>query len=297
MREKGALFGAGPKPISKEGLAEAYAIGVTEALIKAFPELQAIFDMFAEGNIAAAKMAYLSSPYFQNLTDVGKKRQTKKKLQPGVYAQEFDQWFQAQKVRLAGKGIKYTDSMKSILEASFDAGDSDLQLDIKILDSGLFGSIGGSTLGSINSLKDYAVSQGVNNLLPKDYWDKIQTSLFAGTLTREDVEEEIKNFAISAYPAYAKGILEGKSFSLQTSALRQQTANLLERDVDTITDNDPIFKQVLQYRNPQTGALEIMPLWQAEQVVKSTDEWLYTKNAMSTFDTLGLKVLQDWGLL
>jgi hypothetical protein len=156
--------------------------------------------------------------------------------------------------------------------------------------------IGGSALGTVNALKDYADDQGVNKILPKSYWDKVSMGLLDGSLTNETIKEELKGFAISAFPAYSKGIEAGRSFSLQTSALRQTIANLLEIDADTITNDNPIFKELVGYLNPKTQAPEIVPLWQAEKIVKSKDEWNYTKNARDTYDTLGLKVLRDWGL-
>lgn len=278
------------------GVAEALAMGITEALIKAFPELQAIFDEFARGNIAKARMDYFNSNYYKNLTGNAQSRRGKKAAQPGVYAQEFDAWKQGQIVRLAGKGIRMTPDIEAMLEDSYLAGDTDLQLDIKILDSGKYGAIGGSTLGLVNQLKNEAYEQGVNNILGADYWKKVSEGLFAGTMTQADVEEYIKNTAISAYPAYAKGIEAGRSFNLQTSAARQSIANILEKDVDTITNDNPLFQKVTGYVNPKTGAFEIMPLWEVEKLVKSSDEWLFTKNAQVTFDNIGRNVLQSWGL-
>ena len=94
----------------------------------------------------------------------------------------------------------------------------------------------------------------------------------------------------------AEGINAGRSFNLQTSALRQMLANTLEMDPDTIGNDNPIFKELVGYINPTTKKPEIIPLWEAEKIVKGKNEWLYTKNARDTFDNLGLKVLRDWGL-
>ena len=57
-----------------------------------------------------------------------------------------------------------------------------------------------------------------------------------------------------------------------------------------------MFKQLVGYINPKTQTPEIVPLWEAEKIIKSKDEWLYTKNARQTFDDLGLRVLRDMGL-
>jgi hypothetical protein len=284
--------------INAEGKAEALALGITETLIKAFPELEPIFKMFSIGNIAAARLAYFDTEYYKNLVKDSQTRKTKKATQPGVYAQEYDAWLQAQKRRLIAKGFIWSPDIESLMEASYLKGDTDTQLEITILNSGKMGSkIGGSTLGTVNALKEYATDQGVNTILPKNYWDKIASGLLSGTLTDETVQEELKGFAISAFPAYAKGIESGRSFGLQTSALRQSIANLLEVDVDTIDNNNPIFKELAGYVNPKTQTPEVIPLWQAEKIIKSKDEWLYTKNARQTFDDLTTVVFRDMGLL
>ena len=280
-----------------QGNAEALALGITEVLIKAFPELQSIFDDFAKGNIAKARLDYFNSNYFKNLTTTAQTRQGKKATQRGVYDQEFDAFKAEQKKRLIAKGFMWSPEIEALLEDSFLKGHTDTQLEIAILNSGKMGSrIGGSALGTVNALKDYADDQGVNKILPKTYWDKVSMGLLDGSLTNETIQEELKGFAISAFPAYSKGIEAGRSFSLQTSALRQTIANLLEIDADTITNDNPIFQELVGYVNPQTQAPEIIPLWKANKIIKSKELWDYTDNARDTYDTLGLKVLRDWGL-
>lgn len=283
--------------VNAQGKAEALALGITDILIKAFPELQAIFDMFALGNIAEARLAYFDSNYYKNLVGNAQLRQRKKATQPGVYTQEFDAWKQETKRKLIQKGFLWNSEIEALLEDSYLKGDTDTQVEIMILNSGKMGTkIGGSALGTVNALKDYADDQGVGYILPKNYWDKVSMGILDGTMTDETIQEELKGFAISAYPAYAKGIESGRSFTMQTSAARQTMANLLEKDVDTITNDNPLFQRVTGYVNPKTGAFEIMPLWEVEKLVKSSEDWLYTKNAQSTFDNLGRSVLKDWGL-
>jgi hypothetical protein len=292
-----AAAAAQNKAREEAGRAAALALGITESLFAAFPELQGIFAMFTRGDIAEARMAYFSSNYYKNLTGTAAQRQANQKTRPGVYNQEFDAWKQTQKRRLIEKGYPWSSSIEGLLEASYLAGDNDFQLEVKILNSGLVGrNIGGSTLGTVNSLRTYAAEQGINNILPSTYWEKVATGLLAGELTDEGITEELKSFAISAYPAYAKGIAEGRSFSLQTSATRQSIANLLEKDVDTITNDNPLFQKATGYINPQTGAFEIMPLWKVQQLVKNSDEWLYTNNARDSYDAIGRSILQQFKL-
>lgn len=279
-----------------KGAAEALAFGLTDALIKAFPELKPIYDLFVAEKYADARLAYYATDYYKNLGSTASTRQTNKATRPGVYAQEFDAWKQSQKVRLANKGVAITPDIDAMLEQSYLKGDTDLQLDIRILDSGKLGTIAGSTLGLVGQLKNTAYEQGVDTLLGADYWNKVSQGLFAGTTTTADVEEYIKNTAMSAYPAYSEGIKAGRSFNMQTSALRQSIANLLEMDPDTIGNNNPVFKQLTNYINPTTQKPEQIPLWEAEKIVKKRDEWMYTKNARDTFDSLSRAVLRDMGV-
>ena len=119
----------------EKGQAAALALGITEVLIKTFPELQAVFDLFAAGNIADARIAYFNTNYFKDLTGSAQSRKTKQQTQPGVYAQEFDAWKQAQRVRLISKGFMYTPEIEALLESSYLKGDSDLQVEMTILNS------------------------------------------------------------------------------------------------------------------------------------------------------------------
>lgn len=284
-------------PESAEGKAAALALGITAELLKAFPELQGIYDDFVKGNIAKARMDYFNTTLYRSMTATALARQTAEKLRPDVYKQEFDAWKQTQKTRLIAKGFLWNSDIEKLLENSYRTGDSDLQLEIKILNSGKMGvGIGGSTLGLVNSLKDYAFEQGLGTLLPKSFWEKTSMDLLSGNTTGETVQEELKNFAMSAYPAYAKGIQAGRSFNMQTSATRQMLANVLEKDVDMITDDNPLFQQATGYLNPKTQQPEQMPLWMVQKLARSTDEWLYTDNARDTFDGLARKVLTDWRL-
>jgi len=281
---------------AKKGEAAALAFGLTESLIKAFPELQEVFDLFVAEQYTKARLKYFQTNYYKNLIGASQDRTTKKQAQPGVYAQEYDAWKQDQLVRLNQKGIRVTPDIDGMLEDAYLKGYTNQQLDVYILNSGKLGTIGGTTLGAINKLKEYATDEGISQVLSDKYWRLQSEALLTGQITSDDIEEDLKNIAISAYPAYSKGIKEGRSFALQTSALRQTIANLLERDPDTITNDDPTFKQLVGYVNPKTQQQEIIPLWEAEKVIKSSEQWLYTKNARDTFDNLGLKVLRDWGL-
>ena len=286
------------KPVVNDGAAEALAFGLTDSLIKAFPELQSVYDLFIKKDYTGARLKYFATNYYKNIIDSGKNRQGLKATAPGQYAQLLDAYRLAQRKRLVGKGINLDDeTFNKLTEEGYDAGLDENQLDVKILNSGKLGKIGGTTLGMVNTLKTYADDYGVNQLLNKSWWEQKSIDLFAGKTTDDDIEEEIRNMSASAYAAYAPGILAGRSLASQTSALKQTYANIYGIDPDTIQYDNKTFMKLLQYTDPKTKQPVPIPIWEAEKVLKSQDDYLYTKNAIDSFDQIGLGILREWKLM
>ena len=283
---------------SVDGKAEALAFGLTDSLIRAFPELQEVYDLFIAKDYTEARLKYFATNYYKDITETGKKRQGLKATASGQYAQQLDAYRLGQRKRLVGKGINLDDAtFNELTEQGFDSGLDENQLDVKILNSGKLGTIGGTTLGAVNTLKTYADDYGVNQLLNKSWWDQKSMDLFAGKTTDDDIEEEIRNMSASAYAAYAPGIMAGRSLASQTSALKQTYANLYGVDPDTVQYNNKTFMKLLQYVDPKTKQPVPIPIWEAEKVIKSQDDWLYTKNAIDDFDKIGVGILRDWKLI
>jgi hypothetical protein len=283
---------------SVDGKAEALAFGLTDSLIKAFPELQEVYDLFIAKDYTEARLKYFATNYYRNITQTGKDRQGLKATAPGQYAQQLDAYRLGQRKRLVGKGINLDDATFNQLTAEgFDSGLDENQLDIKILNSGKLGTIGGTTLGAVNTLKTYADDYGVNQLLNKSWWEQKSMDLFAGKTTDDDIEEEIRNMSASAYAAYAPGIMAGRSLASQTSALKQTYANLYGVDPDTVQYNTKGFMKLLQYVDPKTKQPVPIPIWEAERVIKSEEDWLYTPTATADFDRIGYNILKDWNLI
>ncbi len=281
-----------------EGAAAALAYGITESLITAFPELRPIYEKFLAKDYAGARLDYFASKYYQNLTDSAKTRQGLKATARGQYDQQLEAYRLNQRKRLTAKGINLDDeSFNLFTETAFDSGLDENQLDIRILNSGKFGPIGGSTLGLVNTLKAYADDYGVNNLLNQSFWDQKSMDLFAGRITEDDLEQEIRNLSASAYAAYAPGIMAGRTLASQTSAIKQTYANLYGLDPDAVSYDTPNFMKLLQYVDPRTKQPAPIPLWEAEKIIKSQDDWLYSKPAQDQFNQVGVGILKEWKLI
>jgi hypothetical protein len=274
----------------------AIAFGITKELTDKFPELFEVYKLFLAKDYTEAKLKYYASNYYKNLTDAAKTRQQLKATAKGQYDQLLDSYRKEQRNRLVNKGINIDDAtFMDLTEKAYDKGLDDNQLDASILNSGKLGKIGGSTLGAVSNLKQFASSFGVSNLFLKPYWDKKSEDLLAGKITQEDIEDEIKNTAASAFPAYADSIKNGTSIDALASAYKTAYATILEVDPDSVTYDNPRLRQAMQFIGPD-GKPSVKPLWQFEKELRSTDEWKYTDNARDTFDSLSLKVLRDWGL-
>lgn len=271
----------------------AQAFGITEALIKQYPELAQVWELFLAGNITDAKLAYYNTAYYQNLSSTSKNRSALKATQKGVYDQQLESYRLAQKKRLIAKGINLDDTtFNSITESAFDLGMDDNQLDLKAI--GAFtGKLGGTPLGATQSLKEYANAFGMS-YQEKDF-DSWSRNIFSGTTTVEDLQQKIRQDAASAFPAYADQINKGVSVDALASAYKSSMANILEIDPDSIGYNDPTLRRALQTVGTD-GKPVTKPLWQFEKELRMDSRWEYTNNARDTVDSLSLKVLRDWGL-
>ena len=271
----------------------AQAFGITEALKKAYPELDRVWELFLAGNITDAKLAYYETSYYKNLSTTAKNRGGLKASQPGVYDQQLEQYRLEQRKRLVEKGITLDDaSFNAITAESFDKGFDNNQLDLKAI--GAFtGRLGGTPLGQVESLKAYANSYGMT-YQQKDF-DSWSRNIFSGTTTIEDLQAKVRQDAASAFPAYSDQINKGVSVDALASAYKSSMANILEIDPDSVGYNDPTLRKALQYIGAD-GKPATKPLWQFEKELRSDSRWEYTNNARNTVDSLSLKVLRDWGL-
>jgi hypothetical protein len=271
----------------------AQAFGITEALIKSYPELAKVWELFLADNITDAKLAYYATDYYKNLSVTAKTRSSLKTTQAGVYAQQLDSYRLSQRKRLVNAGITLDDtSFNAITEEAFDKGLDDNQLDLKALGA-TTGRLGGIPLGAVESLKEYANAFGMT-YQEKDY-DSWSRNIFSGTVTIEDLQSKIRTESASAFPVFADQINKGVSVNSLASAYKSSMATILEIDPDSIDYKDPALRGALQSVGAD-GKPSVKPLWQFEKELRSDPRWGYTDNAKATVDSLSLKVLRDWGL-
>lgn len=278
-----------------DGTETAASYGISEALLAAHPELRAVYELFKAGNTGAALEELFKTNYYKTMSSVVKTREKQKLEQPEVYADSVQKYKLLAQKRLVNTGIKIdTATFDALVSNAYAKGMSDDQLDQAIAASGKITGFGGNILGDTTTLKTYAASFGVNNLLNDAYWTSKQTALFQGTITSEDIQKEIRDLSASAFPAYAEGIANGVSIASQASNVVTSYASFLEVDPETVDFNNPTVRKITQYIDPITGKPARMPQWMVEKTIKSDPAWGFTKNGQKAVDDLTLKVSNDW---
>jgi len=291
-----------PTPVNVDtgnGIRIASQYGISEALLNDpvyGAELSAVYALLKAERIGEALEALFKTSYYKNLNGAVAQRRKDKVERPGVYANELDSYKSTQRRRLVGLKISASD-LDGILADAYDRGLTDNQIDDLLKFSSKVVGFGGETLGDVNSLKGFANAFGVGSLLSPAYWDNKSRSLFAGETTDIDIQEEIKTLSASAFPAYAAGIMKGVPLNALASNVITTVANLLERDPDTVTFDDPIVKRIMNWTNPTTGKQEVMPQYLVEKETKSTEDWLFTNNARNSIDSLTSRVFSDMGII
>jgi hypothetical protein len=283
----------------QEGVETAYKYGISEALFADLTygaELKAVYELFKAGNTGKALEELYKTKYYTTLNSTVKSRMKQRLEQPDVYKDSLDKYKVSSRKRLVESGVKINmTDFDALATQAYERGLDDNQFDELIKFSGKITGFGGNIIGDTSKLKTYADSFGVSKYLNQAYWDQKSKDLFTGTTTTDDIEAEIRKTAASAFPGYADQINNGISISSIASAYKGAMANILERDADSITFEDPRLRQALQYIGPD-GKPAVKPLWQFERELRSTPEWEKTNNARDTIDSLSLKVLRDWGL-
>lgn len=277
----------------------AASYGISEALF-ADPiygaEIRAIYELFKANKPGPALEALFKSKYYTELSSTVRNRMKTKVEQPGQYTDALNKYKTAARKRLVTSGVKIDmTEFDKLATTAYDRGLDDNQFDELIKFSGKITGFGGNIIGDTSALKSYANSFGVGNYLNKAYWDQKSNDLFLGITTTDDIQAEIRQTAASAFPGYAQQIENGISVDAIASAYKGAMANILERDADSITFEDPTLRAALQYVGPD-GKPATKPLWQFEKELRSKPEWEYTNNARDSIDSLSLKVLKDWGL-
>ena len=144
------------------------------------------------------------------------------------------------------------------------------------------------------TMKQYAAQMGVP---VTDQALKNQAQLVVRKLaTTQDFEDQIKQQAISAFPAYQQQIEAGETVQDLASPYVQAAANELEIPYQSFDVSDPLIKSALNGVN-KDGKPSGMTLTDFSTALRSDPRWSKTQNAQDSVMSTGLSVLKDMGLM
>lgn len=236
------------------------------------------------------------SKFFQNYNKTARDRAVLKTEQRGVWEQQLEKYLTEQKKRLATAGIKWSSDVEQQVRNAFDLSLDDDVLDKLIIATGKFGAIGGEAAATVEDLQEYANAYGVRSLYD---WDAQRQAMFLGTTTATDIQADIRQKAIEAYPAWSKGFADGKSLDTQAGWIKSLVAQQVGMDPNSLTFDDPMVAPFLSYKDPKSGQ-QIIPSVldvRTETRRKYFDQFAKTQEGISYLDGLTVKVLQDMGLM
>jgi hypothetical protein len=117
-----------------------------------------------------------------------------------------------------------------------------------------------------------------------------------GSVTIEQVKQQMMAYAASKYPGLADRINAGETLEQIAAPYKDSYSKVLEVPATAVNLRDPAIQKALQAKDAK-GKPTTQSVWQFEQDLKSDPRWLQTNNARDQLVGNTRKVLQDFGLV
>jgi hypothetical protein len=128
-------------------------------------------------------------------------------------------------------------------------------------------------------------------------WSKENTrAVLDGDISLDDVTNQLRDFAIGRFPAFANQLRAGLSLNTLVSPYRGAVADILELDENLIGYNDPLMEKALGAMG-QDGQQSLMPLWQLKMEARKDPRFLNTDKANELYNSIGVQIAQDFGFI
>lgn len=287
------------KQLARNEQAELY--GFVEALLDSNRELKSLFSKAVKGQWTADKFQaeLRDTKWFKTHSESERKFLTTKYGDPRTAKQQLDQAYV--KVRqMAGQlGLVESASLLkkmntwayNVVAKGWDEGMLRNEIGKYVyFDKHLQGEGGEVQM----KLKDLAYNMGVT-MAGSWYADKTR-NVIRGLATVQDYEDEIRKKAAALYPQFKKQIDSGQTVMDIASPYIQSMQNILEIPAGSVSIQDKVIKSALTTKSKATGKVEVMPLWQFENQLRSDPRWKQTTNAQNGMMQVAHQVLTDFGV-
>lgn len=284
--------------LSPEELASNY--GWSVSFLDHNPELKKLFDQAVKGTWTAQKFQaeIRNTKWWQDTSETARQAQILKSTDPATYnANLAAARMQVQKLAAEVGAALPSGQLGKIAESVLSAGLDENGIR-NILGNYVNFTKNGTLTGEAGmheyTMKQYAASMGVNI---SDQALKNQAALVVRKMaTTQDFEEQLREQAKSAYPAYAAQIDGGQTMQDIATPYMQTMSTELGIPASSITLNDPLIKSALNGLD-ENGRPAGKTLMDFTTQLRNDPRWNQTTTARDQAMSVGRKVLTDMGLI
>jgi len=274
--------------------------GWSYSFLQSNPDLKKTFTEAVAGNWSSDKFKaqLITTNWWKENSDSAKQAQFQKITDPATYNANLMAMTTSiqQKAGEMGAAIPQG-KLGQIAETALKTNMTDAQIQNMLGSYVNFtkdGTLGGAAGAFQHVITQYARSQGVTL---SDQAIKNQAALIArGLSTQDDAMEQVRQTAISSFPAYADQINGGATMQDIANPYSQVASRLLEQPDSQFSVNNPMIRSALNKVNAD-GQPAGQTLGDFEAALKQSPQWLQSNNARDSLLGVGNSVLRQMGLI
>jgi hypothetical protein len=300
--------------------------GIAAGVLDEFPELKKTLKEIISMGVTdpGRQLAMLrETDWFQKHTqqwmDVEKARLEK---DPRIWASLVDQ--RAEEIRIAyeqaGAAVPSDDDLDSMAEnlmrgSGWDGKSFEIYDDkwlrgriaraidfskTKMIDgvqvADLTGAAGDLATKLYDTAYQFGVDSSMSNTVFKDWFGKTMTGLIDGSMAEEQIDDELRNMAMSRFPGLSQQIQRGLTVRQAADPYLTALGSALEMDPSTLGLDDNLVQQVLNTTD-ETGQFKPMSIYDTKLLARKDERWQYTGQAKQEYTDMASKILRDFGFL
>lgn len=143
---------------------------------------------------------------------------------------------------------------------------------------------------------DYGYNTSLSNSAFTSWFQKSLRGLMDGTVAEQDIDDELKDNAMSRFPGLANQLQRGMTLRDAASPYLRTIAEVLEYDEGSISLDDDLVQRVLNGSGVD-GGFKPVSLYQARLEARKDPRWQYTGRAKDEYTDIASKILRDFGFL
>lgn len=144
--------------------------------------------------------------------------------------------------------------------------------------------------------QDYGFDTSMSNTAFTNWFQKSINGVMDGSIQAQDVDDELRDNAMSRFPGLATQLQRGITLRDAVSPYTRVIADTLELDESQISLDDNLIQNVLNYSNGDNG-FQPMNLYDTKKAARLDDRWQYTETARKEYTDMASSILKDFGFL